>query len=65
MVWGQILQFIGQVSLRQLAKIIQERDEIRVNCMITIVSLGPGPISDLPFRERVSNFKDKIIKDKS
>ena len=47
MVWGQILQFIGQVSLRQLAKIIQERDEIRVNCMITIVSLGPGPISDL------------------
>ena len=65
MVWGQILQFIGQVSLRQLAKIIQERDEIRVNCMITIVSFGPGPTSDLPFRERVSNFKDKIIKDNS
>ena len=50
MVWGQILQFIGQVSLRQLAKIIQERDEIRV---INIVSFGPGPTSDLPFRERV------------
>ena len=60
MVWGQILQFIGQVSLRQLAKIIQEREEIRVNCMITIVSLGPGPISDLP-----SDRESQILRTKS